>query len=417
MPKDEALTLTVSPMLPMIGHNESYTYVESDNIFAEQRQNHTSLVGLDVIGPQILPTPEFSDQIWLTGGAFITFDTTTVNFTVSYFEFECPSVLEESTNGSWISLLGPDSLHANSSMLLKQADWGTGFFFDINSTSNSQAAGQNVVFGSFQNSQVTMWSCVLSMITRDVSLSCSETGEIYNSPIYCDLETMGTASVSTTTPFGNFSLATNIFGNWPLVDPASFGISSLTEQYLAQGPNFTASLVDLSKMDNSTFSGRLTTIFNTYIQTIQPSSQDAGFIALSIFNHSFVDTWLRDKYHEPLAFKPFALVTCNWIWFTLLTVASILLIFCASISAWFSHRLSTPDLMGYVSTMVLHNPYISDIGTLPSNSTLGGLERAKLLRTVKVQIRDVYYQEEIGKFALTNDIQSRSSISKGRKYV
>ncbi|KAE9380087.1 hypothetical protein N431DRAFT_459056 [Stipitochalara longipes BDJ] len=403
------------PMLPMIAHNESW--IRGDDLGPNEDtepQNHTSLVGFDVIGPVFFPTPTFSNQSYITGEQIINFKYTYVNFTVNYFEFNCPSVFIESTDGSWLSILGPNSLQINSSMLLQQATSGSGFFISMNSTLDPYSSDPNIVFGSFYNSQVTLWSCLLYVSTREVTILCDDdSGHIEGNPISCEaVDRMGIASVSPITPFSNSTLASNVFGQWPLVDPASFGTSSLTEQYLARGSNFTASLVDLSKLDNQTFSARLTTIFNTYVQTRQPNTIDSDF-----YLSSDPGTWIKGTSHDALSFMPFVLVSCNWIWFGILTLASTFLIVCASLSIWLIHRLSTPDLMGYVSTMVLHNPHIPDTEmTSGSNSTLDGLERAKMFKRVRVQIRDVRSDGEIGQFALTSDIKNLPRTEKGRKY-
>jgi hypothetical protein len=408
------LTLIARPMLPMIAHNESWTRDES--LFDEgPPKNYTSLVAFDVIGPSFFPTHPFSE--WGPARLMSNFSNTSVNFTVSYFEFNCPSspVYMPSVDGSWSSLLGTNSLQLNNSMLQRQADIGSGFFLDLNTGFNPQSFGQDMVFGSFYNSQVTLWSCLLYVTTRDISFTCSQLAEEPDTEAYlrCEVYHMGIASVSTSTPFSNSSLAANIFEHWPQVDPASLGMSSLTEQFLAQGANFTPSLVDLSKLDNYTFASRLTTIFNTYIQTPQSNGPEDPLPSDNL-NSSNV---LLDTFHNPLPFPPFVLVSCNWVWFGILSFASTFLIICASLSIWLSHSLSTPDLMGYVSTMVQHNPHISDTGNGPrSDNTLNGLERAKLLKRVRVQIRDVRSDGESGQFALTSDVKSLPKTGKGRKY-
>jgi hypothetical protein len=48
---------------------------------------------------------------------------------------------------------------------------------------------------------------------------------------------------------------------------------------------------------------------------------------------------------------------------------------------------------------------------------LDGLQRAKLLARMKIQLRGVQEEEEFGKFALTNQIQRMSGKGKGRRFV
>jgi hypothetical protein len=48
---------------------------------------------------------------------------------------------------------------------------------------------------------------------------------------------------------------------------------------------------------------------------------------------------------------------------------------------------------------------------------LSGLQRAKLLGKMKLQLRDVQENEEFGKFALTNQVRNVSSGKKDRMFV
>lgn len=70
--------------------------------------------------------------------------------------------------------------------------------------------------------------------------------------------------------------------------------------------------------------------------------------------------------------------------------------------------------MGYVSTLIQDHLDMPDTGktSIPSGS-LDGLDRAKLLKRVRVQIRDVGSDEETGQFALTRDIKILPNSLKG----
>jgi hypothetical protein len=136
-------------------------------------------------------------------------------------------------------------------LVLEQAQFGSGIFVDTNATFDSKMVGpQNVVFGSFSASKAVLWSYLVYLITRNGTLDCSGSG----SPP-CDYSHTGISSVSTTTPFRNYSIAASIFGQWPVIDAPSPGISSLTEQYLSEG--FGVSVLDITKklVDLSTVVG------------------------------------------------------------------------------------------------------------------------------------------------------------------
>ncbi|KAE9376443.1 hypothetical protein N431DRAFT_501317 [Stipitochalara longipes BDJ] len=151
-------------------------------------------------------------------------------------------------------------------------------------------------------------------------------------------------------------------------------------------------LVDLSTVGNITFATRLTTAFNTYIQVDQICN-----IFKEADNASRATDrpcWLNVTSSTPLRMLPFAVVSCNWVFFTIITLASMILLVCACLNIWLNH--------GKFATI---------------NSALGRLERSGLLKHVKVQIRDVQQGEGVGRFALTSDIQEQRKVKKVREYV
>ena len=346
-----------------------------------------------------------------------------VSFTVSYSQFKCPSVSQDLVNGSWTSMLGSDFIYANFSELLQKSKYGSGFFVDTNDTFESGIDGpQNFLFGSFYNSKVTLWSCLLYSNTRNITFGCNDPGDVQTSlPFLCGVRSVGVATLSDVTPFNNYTLAASLYGQWPAVDSASTGVSSFTERYIAyggiygafsletdSGPLIQPSLVDLSVIDNVTFANRLTTIFNTYIQTTQTTY--AGNVDLNQVQYS--------TYSTPVLWLPFDIVACNWIYFTILTLASVILLICSLSSIWLRFRIKTPDILGYVSSSTIESPFISISDVQPgSGSMLSGLQRAKLLGKMKLQLRDVQENEEFGKFALTNQVRNVSSGKKDRMFV
>ena len=71
------------------------------------------------------------------------------------------------------------------------------------------------------------------------------------------------------------------------------------------------------------------------------------------------------------------------------------------LNAWLRYHTVIPDTMGYVSSMTIENPYISIPGIIPgAGSTLSGMERTKLLRSMRVRIGDLHPGQEFGKLVL-----------------
>lgn len=64
-----------------------------------------------------------------------------------------------------------------------------------------------------------------------------------------------------------------------------------------------------------------------------------------------------------------------------------------SVGTALSHICRAPDMMGYVSSFTYNNPYMS----VPTGGeSLGAMERARLLRDVKVKIGDARVDDEVG---------------------
>jgi hypothetical protein len=145
------------------------------------------------------------------------------------------------------------------------------FFLDI-ATQADQSSGkpQSVLFGSFYQTKVTLWNCIVQSNTRNVTAQCiAATSPSSNSPVVCGTQNIGPSIVSSRTPLNNLKPASILFDLWPKTDKASSNISSYTEQSIALGiGSFLADeLVDLSTADNVIFSTRLTTLFNKWYIT------------------------------------------------------------------------------------------------------------------------------------------------------
>ncbi|PMD30946.1 hypothetical protein L207DRAFT_591891 [Hyaloscypha variabilis F] len=394
-----------------------------DGLMSGLETGTLNLVGFEIQGPIALH-PDIGPMTLSALGISVSYNAN-MSFTVSYSQFRCPSVSQDLVNGSWTSMLGSDFIYANFSGLLQKSKYGSGFFVDTNDTFQSEIDGhQNFLFGSFYNSKVTLWSCLLYSNTRNITFGCNDPGDVQTSlPFFCGVRSVGVATLSDVTPFNNYNLAASLYGEWPAIDSASTGVSSFTERYIAyggiygafnletdSGPLVQPSLVDLSIIDNVTFANRLTTIFNTYIQTTQTKTTQAGILDLNQVQYS--------TYSTPLLWLPFDIVDCNWIYFTILTLASVILLICSLSSIWLRFRITTPDILGYVSSSTIESPFVSISDIQPgSGSMLSGLQRAKLLGKMKVQLRDVQENEEFGKFALTNQVRNVSSGKKDRMYV
>ena len=173
----------------------------------------------------------------------------------------------------------------------------------------------------------------------------------------------------------------------------------------------TTSLVGLPA---DVFSQRLSLLLNTYYQcSLSPGYQTGNFPASGILD---VDTTGNLSYGSLGITGGFYNTTrititnntdvylCNRGWATILFVASSLLLGLGMFSAIVKYKLRGPQILGYVSTMTRDNPYME---LPPGGCHLNGLERTRLLKDLKVQLRDVTPSHEFGHIALSNVGSSR----------
>lgn len=89
----------------------------------------------------------------------------------------------------------------------------------------------------------------------------------------------------------------------------------------------------------------------------------------------------------------------NKAWVTVTLIVSFILLFCGFASMIFKYGSRSPDILGFVSSMTRDNPNFEHI---PGGDKLDGLQRARVLRHVKVQIVDVRPWDEDGHVTLRN---------------
>lgn len=76
----------------------------------------------------------------------------------------------------------------------------------------------------------------------------------------------------------------------------------------------------------------------------------------------------------------------NLAWVAVTVIVAFILLFCGIAGLYFRYRSRSPDILGYVSSMTRDNMNFEQI---PGGDKLGGMERARAMRHVRVQIADV----------------------------
>lgn len=107
----------------------------------------------------------------------------------------------------------------------------------------------------------------------------------------------------------------------------------------------------------------------------------------------------------------------NWIWMVLDFIGCVILLIAASAAVWLRKRTLAPDIFGYVSSLTRDNPMID----LPAGgSTLNGIDRARMMRGVKVKIADVGGDDGLGRVGLAMKNSSSDNVAelkKGKQYL
>lgn len=84
-------------------------------------------------------------------------------------------------------------------------------------------------------------------------------------------------------------------------------------------------------------------------------------------------------------------------WIVVDFISCMILVKAAIISALLRRQTLAPDIFGYVSSITRENPHIPES---ENGSTLSGLERARMMKKVKIRIADVSQGEEIGRIGV-----------------
>lgn len=175
---------------------------------------------------------------------------------------------------------------------------------------------------------------------------------------------------------------------------------------------------DFSGVTGQVFSERLTTILNTVWQ----ASLALGSIPLGAkanYGESFgSQTYFPSESKTTTITKEVSVYAANNLFIFILLVVALILQVCAIAGLILKYTATAPDILGYISTMTMENPHIN----VPNEgNTLDGMERARCLRKVEVQLADVHWDQVEGHLAfrsVDNEIDfTKGKLSKNKLYV
>jgi hypothetical protein len=167
---------------------------------------------------------------------------------------------------------------------------------------------------------------------------------------------------------------------------------------------------------------RLATLMNTYWQ----SSLSIAYVATGSTGTNVNLTALRLGLDYPFiatnttaaTTSSVTLYAADHIWVGLTIAISFILLCCGVSGMFFTYAASAPNILGFVSTMTIDNPYVKHA---TGDGMLDGLERARLLKDVRVRIADVKAGERKGHIALTDSFGEnplkKAQFPKNRTYI
>jgi hypothetical protein len=202
---------------------------------------------------------------------------------------------------------------------------------------------------------------------------------------------------------------------------AHSGTSAPTEHYLAGSSQLfnVQDYVNLEKVDPTLFSLRFTSVFNAFWQASQTPQYVLGNFPTDLSAYSESNSSQTPFLTVPTTAQlslPKTVFKADRVWIGLLLATTLLLQICAAAGLVIKYLCTVPDILGCVSTMTRENPFIS----LPEGgNTLDGLERARLLSDMRLQIADVKRDSDVGHLALktVDGTLGLGRAEKGRHYL
>lgn len=155
---------------------------------------------------------------------------------------------------------------------------------------------------------------------------------------------------------------------------------------------------------------RLTQIFNAYWQGSINSGSMVGDMASAPFE---TDEGPPANLTSPAQSTALELTyVCDWAWLSIFLLSTVALLVGAIAGVILDHISIGPDILGYASSLTRDSPYVR----LPrGGSTLGGFERARLLRSMEVRLGDVRSESDKGYVVFGSDGLT-GRMTKGRYY-
>ena len=225
------------------------------------------------------------------------------------------------------------------------------------------------------------------------------------------------------TPFDQELIASTVFsalplaaGQFTMIDctPTEYFLRGATSVYPSvNGAHFgPCAAVPMVDVPNDMFAKRLGSILNTYYAVATGFTAFVGNLptpasgAFGPFNNGS-DSILNcsDCQFQNAPFWAQSTVgttsyeheiyVCDFLWLGLLLTASFALLMVAIVGTLMKQICRAPDMLGYVTSMTYNNAHMR----LPAGGPLDGMERARLLKEIRVQLGDTTAANNVGHVA------------------
>jgi hypothetical protein len=206
-------------------------------------------------------------------------------------------------------------------------------------------------------------------------------------------------------------------------------IHSVTEMYISEPSNVTepgaGAYCDISKVDPADFTKRISYLMNTFYSTgfthdfaggtIKPNESiklfwpngtehDANLTSPADGIHHYIDIY---DYSTPFIY------VINWRWLSVFAICSGVLLLVGTAGVLLEMRTVRSDILGFASSLARHSKYVK---LPPSDGTMSGAERARILGDTRVIMQDARPSAEIGKIVLGTDSEGVQRLRHGRQY-
>lgn len=398
--------------------------------------NFTSLAGL--------PISDYKDRAMSESNLSIEY---------AYMDLTCTTMYNMSElDNWWKDQLGIVWSSDNASVFhVEDTDVQTSFFLDTNTPfnydrlsdlyvdSNASFADnkilqtpRNILFGSEwwpagEGYSVTLRNCTVSQVYVEAQILC-QSGNCHVPAMRPSVRYANRDS--NLTPLEYETITYNMFKAFPFsTGDLHSGDAAASELYI-RGIDMPFGLSssdapELTSISNEDFSNKLSLLLNTYYQiSLTPLSFTGNLPDPDDKAWGLVDPTQSGYYSSPAFYPMYTNSTitvyhdiylCNYLWLTMLLASSIVLLVLGILGIALERKCRAPDIMGYVSSQTYDNPYMS---LPPGGSAMDAMERARLLRDVRVKIGDAKHMEDVGHvvFATLDETGAIGDLSKKKHY-